>query len=101
MHFTANNQSSTYFDEKEILSYLPTGISRTISLELYSDLLSHSPVFRLLGAEVLLQLCESVVPVSVVKSQTVFKRGDVGHVSCHDIAGIWVAFFSRCQRYRC
>ena len=21
--------------------------------------------------------------------------------SCHDIAGIWVAFFSRCQRYRC
>ncbi len=23
------------------------------------------------------------------------------HVSCHDIAGIWVAFFSRCQRYRC
>ena len=24
-----------------------------------------------------------------------------GKVSCHDIAGIWVAFFSRCQRYRC
>ena len=23
------------------------------------------------------------------------------NVSCHDIAGIWVAFFSRCQRYRC
>ena len=22
-------------------------------------------------------------------------------VSRHDIAGIWVAFFSRCQRYRC
>ena len=22
-------------------------------------------------------------------------------VSCHGIAGIWVAFFSRCQRYRC
>ena len=22
-------------------------------------------------------------------------------VSCHDIAAIWVAFFSRCQRYRC
>ena len=22
-------------------------------------------------------------------------------VSCHDIAGIWVAFFSRCQRYCC
>ena len=25
----------------------------------------------------------------------------VGNVSCHDIAAIWVAFFSRCQRYRC
>ena len=24
-----------------------------------------------------------------------------GVVSRHDIAGIWVAFFSRCQRYRC
>ena len=24
-----------------------------------------------------------------------------GAVSRHDIAGIWVAFFSRCQRYRC
>ena len=23
------------------------------------------------------------------------------HVSRHAIAGIWVAFFSRCQRYRC
>ena len=22
-------------------------------------------------------------------------------VSCHGIAGVWVAFFSRCQRYRC
>ena len=22
-------------------------------------------------------------------------------VSCHHIAAIWVAFFSRCQRYRC
>ena len=22
-------------------------------------------------------------------------------VSCHDIAGIWVAFFLRCQRYCC
>ena len=22
-------------------------------------------------------------------------------VSCHDITGIWLAFFSRCQRYRC
>ena len=24
-----------------------------------------------------------------------------GCVSCHDTAGFWVAFFSRCQRYRC
>ena len=25
----------------------------------------------------------------------------ISGVSCHDIAGIWVAFFSRWQRYRC
>ena len=25
----------------------------------------------------------------------------VGTVSCHDIAAIWVAFFSTWQRYRC
>ena len=23
------------------------------------------------------------------------------YVNRHDVAGIWVAFFSRCQRYRC
>ena len=27
--------------------------------------------------------------------------GGSGGVRCHSIAGIWVAFFSRCQRYRC
>jgi len=27
--------------------------------------------------------------------------GEMGGVSCHDIAGIWVAFFSRWQRYCC
>ena len=26
---------------------------------------------------------------------------ELSDVSCHDIAGIWVAFFSRCQRHRC
>ena len=36
-------------------------------------------------------------------SVTVSVRGGEGepNVSRHDIAGIWVAFFSRCQRYRC
>ena len=29
------------------------------------------------------------------------ERFRVEFVSGHDIAGIWVAFFSRCQRYRC
>ena len=27
--------------------------------------------------------------------------GNEDEVSCHDIAAIWVAFFSRSQRYRC
>ena len=79
MHFTANNQSSTYFDEKEILTFLPTGISRELSLQMYHDVLEQSPLFRLLGRELLLRLCEAAIPVSVVRSQTVFKTGDVGH----------------------
>ena len=34
---------------------------------------------------------------------TVSVRGGEGepNVRRHDIAGTWVAFFSRCQRYRC
>ena len=28
-------------------------------------------------------------------------EGMLQEVSCHEIAGIWVAFFSRCQRCRC
>ena len=30
-----------------------------------------------------------------------FARGGFQGVSCHDIAEVWVAFFSRYQRYRC
>lgn len=78
-HFTANNQSATYFDEKQILSFLPTGTSREISLLMYHDVLAHSPLFRLLGRELMLRLSEAVVPVSVIKAQTIFKAGDVGH----------------------
>ena len=39
----------------------------------------------------------------VTKRATVLVKCSKNHpeVSCHDIAGIWVAFFSRCQRYRC
>jgi len=33
-------------------------------------------------------------------SQNVWREG-ANMVSCHDIAAIWVAFFSRWQRYRC
>jgi CRP-like cAMP-binding protein len=78
-HFTANNQSSTYFDERQILSFLPIGISREISLDMYYDVLGQSPLFKLLGTELMLRLCEAVTPVSVIRSQTIFKTGDVGH----------------------
>jgi CRP-like cAMP-binding protein len=86
-HFTANNQSSTYFDEKQILSFLPRGISRQISLEMYCHILGHSPLFRLLSKELLLKLCEAVIPVSVVRSQTVFQRGDIGHEMYYIVRG--------------
>jgi hypothetical protein len=35
IHFTAQNGSSTYFNEHEILNFLPHGIARQISLDMY------------------------------------------------------------------
>ena len=37
-------------------------------------------------------------PMEICRGSTVGHTAWNG-VSCHDIAGIWVAFFSRCQRY--
>ena len=39
-------------------------------------------------------------PMEICRGSTVGHTAWNG-VSCHDIAGIWVAFFSGCQRYRC
>ena len=38
-----------------------------------------------------------VVVGNIVRGSDIISDG----VSCHDIAAIWVAFFSRWQRYRC
>ena len=59
-HFTAQNQSSTYFDEADILTnYLPTNLSRQVSLQLYHATLYRSPLFRMLGKEVMVVLCQA------------------------------------------
>ena len=34
-------------------------------------------------------------------SSSLLAFAGLAHVCRHDIAGVWVAFFSRCQRYRC
>ena len=75
--------------------------------------------FRLRTADQLLELMETIGPLLptvrfpfvVVQSahdEAVLHEGTAllfeqaaTPVSCHDIAAIWVAFFSRCQRYRC
>ena len=46
---------------------------------MYHDVLEASPLFRLLGHELMLELCQAVIPVSAIKAQTIFNKGDVGH----------------------
>ena len=50
-------------------------------------------------------VCVSQAPDNVMQSKIALEFGEVFSkltVSCHDIiAAIWVAFFSRWQRYRC
>ena len=45
-------------------------------------------------------LCAAAAAAESEQSHA-YLRPDEREVSRHDIAGIWVAFFSRCQRYRC
>ena len=78
-HFTAKNQSSTFFDERTILSYLPVSLARDLAMDLYKPILTRSPLFRWMSKEVLLEICERIIPQSTVAGHTIFKRGDVGH----------------------
>eukprot|EP01043_Picozoa_sp_COSAG02_P059663 COSAG02_NODE_7643_length_2919_cov_1.850000_2_plen_357_part_00 len=76
--FTAKNQSATDFNERAILSYLPVGFSRDMSLDLYKPVLIRSPFFQFLSKELLLLLCESITPQPTVSGYTIFKAGDIG-----------------------
>jgi hypothetical protein len=54
-YFSAAHQSSTFFDEAKILSYLPLALSRDLSVQLYGTILSQSPMFKGLGQELRLR----------------------------------------------
>jgi hypothetical protein len=77
-YFSANHQSSTYFDEKKILSYLPLGVARDLSVQLYKTILGESPLFANLGPELMLRVCQTVMPVRISAGQTVYEQGKVG-----------------------
>jgi hypothetical protein len=77
-YFSANHQSSTYFDEKKILSYLPLGVARDLSVQLYKTILGESPLFANLGPELMLRVCQIVEPVRVSAGQTVYDQGKIG-----------------------
>ena len=77
-YFSATHQSSTYFDEKKILSYLPLGVARDLSMQLYEPILGESPLFASLGPELMLRICQSVTPVAVSAGQTVYEQGKIG-----------------------
>ena len=50
------------------------------------------------GGDVLMRTFERVINQSMTQGNLWHKEGGGNP---HDIAGIWVAFFSRWQRYRC
>eukprot|EP01043_Picozoa_sp_COSAG02_P119272 COSAG02_NODE_55925_length_288_cov_0.624339_1_plen_84_part_01 len=77
-YFSAMHQSSSYFDEHRILSYLPLGVSRDLSMQLYETILGESPLFANLGPVVILRICQAVTPVRATAGQTVYEQGKVG-----------------------
>jgi hypothetical protein len=86
-HFAAANRSVNIYNERECLSSLPVGLSRELSMVMYGDILSRSPLFRLLGQELLLQLCQIVEPISVMSGQTIFRKGAIGQEAYFVVRG--------------
>ena len=80
---------------------LPPALSKELLDHLYLKQLTAVPLFHGLSEQVLAKLCFAMKPFKAMKYDYIFREGEVGRVSRHDIAGIWVALFSRCQRYRC
>lgn len=72
--FSANHQSSAFFNEKQVLSYLPLSVSRDLSLHLYAAIMNENPLFSNLGNEVMLSLCQSLIPQGFVAGNTVYEE---------------------------
>ena len=76
--FSANHQSSSYYDEQEILSYLPLSVSRDLSIHLYAAIICESPLFANLSTELVQRLCQVIVPQGFAESTVVYEEGKVG-----------------------
>ena len=76
--FSANHQSSSYYDEQEILSYLPLSVSRDLSIHLYAAIICESPLFANLSTELMQRLCQVIVPQGFAESTVVYEEGKVG-----------------------
>ena len=83
--FSANHQSASFYDEREVLSYLPLDVSRDLSLHLYAAIMSESPLFSNLGTELMLRLCQIVIPQGFVEGNLVYEevRRAVVRWCCH------------------
>ena len=76
--FSANHQSSSYYDEQEILSYLPLSVSRDLSIHLYAAIICESPLFANLSTELMQRLCQVIVPQGFAEGTVVYEEGKVG-----------------------
>ena len=72
--FSANHQSAAFFDEQQVLSYLTLGVSRDLSLHLYAAIMTESPLFAKLGTELMLSLCQIVIPQCFSQGNLVYEE---------------------------
>ena len=79
--FSANHQSASFYDEKQVLSYLPLDVSRELSVHLYAAIIGESPLFSNLGDELMLRLCQSVIPQGFVEGNMVYE--EVTRMRCY------------------
>ena len=80
--FSANHQSAAFYDEKQVLSYLPLDVSRDLSLHLYAAIMTETPLFAKLGTELMLRLCQIVIPQGFVEGNLVYEEVLPAVVGC-------------------
>lgn len=72
-------ENKTVFDEKEILSQLPTGMATELVYLMYKSLIDATPFFEGLPRDMQTKLCLSMKPYPALAGDVIMSEGEVGH----------------------